>query len=64
MSVFEWLQSCSLEEFAEWLVEFQDQCEENVIRQFTAAGLKITRVSMAKEILCARAVNDLSEEHP
>ncbi len=62
MSIFEYLQTCSIEEFALWLTEFQDQSEDNVIGQIIKAGYKVTRVQMAKEIKCANMVKWLHKE--
>ena len=62
MSIFEYLQTCSTEEFAEWLTEFQNQSEDNVIGQLIKAGYEVTRIQLAKEIRCANMVKWLHEE--
>lgn len=62
MSVFEYLQSCTIEEFAEWLVAFQSQCEDNVVEQFENAGVGVSKINFVPALLELRMVQYLQEE--
>ena len=62
MSIFEWLQTCTVEELAEWLVEFQEQSEENILEKFEKEGYVVTRIQFDRRIQIARMVKDLATE--
>ena len=62
MSIFEYLQTCSIEEFAEWLVEFQSQCEENILEKFEAEGFVLTRIQFDHTVQVMRMVKHLETE--
>ncbi len=62
MTLFEYLQSCTIEELAEWLVAFQMECEERVIEQFENAGVSVSRINFIPELLGFRMVQHLQEE--
>lgn len=62
MTVFEYLQSCTIEDLAEWLVVFQTQCEDNVVEQFENAGVDVSKIQFAPELLKMRMTYYLQEE--
>lgn len=62
MTLFEYLQSCTIEELAEWLAAFQMECEERVIEQFENAGVSVSRVNFIPELLGFRMLQYLQEE--
>ena len=62
MSIFEWLQTCSVEELAEWLVEFQRQSEENILEKSEEEGYAVTRIQFDHTIQVMRMVKHLETE--
>lgn len=62
MSIFEWVQTCSIEELAEWLVEFQEQSEDNVLEPFEKEGYSFTAIRLDKRIMIQRMVQHLQKE--
>ena len=59
MTLFEWLQSCTIEELAEWLVEFQSQSEYNIFNNVSSQGVSMTIFSLDHNLLVARMINHL-----
>lgn len=62
MSIFEWLQTCTVEELAEWLVEFREQSEENILEELEKEGYVVTRIQFERRIQIARMVKHLATE--
>ena len=62
MTLFEWIQTCTVEDLAEWLDAFQDQCEENIIQFLRDANIDFTQIQMAKEISIAQVIQMLNTE--
>lgn len=62
MTLFEWFKSCSIEDMAEWLVEFQYQCEKNMLDKFKDAGVEFTQFCVSKEIGIANMIKAIDEE--
>ena len=62
MTVFEWLQSCTKEELAEWLLGFQEECEDSVVQSFIEQGFQVTRISLHEVIELRRMVEFLDSE--
>ena len=66
MRLFDYLQHCSIEDFVEWLFEWSDQCEENVIEQIEKSlaeqGQHITKLQLSPELRKSIILQGLESE--
>ena len=62
MKLCEWLQSCTIEELADWLVTFQSQSEDNIIDNVRSQGVIMTIFSIDHNLLVARMITHLNTE--
>ena len=62
MTLFDWLQSCTVEELADWLVTFQSQSENNIFDSVQSQGVTMTIISIDHNLLVARMIKHLNTE--
>ena len=62
MTLFEWFRTCSIEELAEWLIAFQDQCEKNIFDTLQNYDIEFTTYQLDKNICMTRLIQTLNTE--
>ena len=54
MTLFEYLQSCTLDDFVEWLYDWSNTIQDNVLNQIDASiaeqGQSLKRIEMSEEL--------------
>lgn len=60
ISLFEYIQSCTIEDMAEIFYEYQKQCEENIFTQLKEADIDFTMIEIDKDISISGIMKFLS----